>query len=60
MKVHPVFHVFLLELCKGSNYPGKWPPPEVISDNEEYEVEEILDSHCQCGYVWKGYSNCDN
>ena len=65
MKVHPVFHVFLLELSKGSNYPDKCPPPEVIGDNEKYEVEEILDSHCQCGHVqylvkWKGYPDCDN
>ena len=65
IKVHPVFHVSLLKLCKGSNYPDKCPPPEVIGDEEEYEVEKILDSHCQCGYVqylvkWKGYLNCDN
>ena len=65
IKVHPVFHVSLLEPCKGSNYPNKHPPPEVIGDEEEYEVEEILDSHRQRGYVqyllkWKGYPNCDN
>ena len=65
IKVHPVFHVSLLEPCKGSNYPDKCPPPEVIGDEEEYEVEEILDSHCQCGHVQylvkrKGYPNCDN
>ena len=65
IKVHLVFHVSLLELCKGSNYPNEHPPPEVISDEEEYEVEKILDSHHQRGHVqylvkWKGYSNCDN
>ena len=65
IKVHLVFHVSLLESRKGSNYPDKHPPPEVISDEEEYEVEEILDSCCQCGHVqylvkWKGYPNCDN
>ena len=65
IKVHPVFHVSLLELCKGSNYPNKCPPPEVIGNEEEYEVEEILDSRHQCGHVqylvkWKGYPNCDN
>ena len=46
MKVHPVFYVSLLEPCKGSNYPTKCPPSELIGDKEEYEVEEILDSHC--------------
>ena len=46
MKVHLVFHVFLLELCKGSNYPNKHLSSEIISDNEKYEVEEILDSYC--------------
>ena len=65
IKVHPVFHVSLLKLCKGSNYPDKHPPPEVIGDEEKYEVEKILDSCCQCGHVqylvkWKGYPNCDN
>ena len=65
IKVHLVFYVSLLKLCKGSNYPDKHPPPEVISNEEEYEVEKILDSHCQCGHVqylvkWKGYPNCDN
>ena len=65
IKVHPVFHVSLLKSCKGSNYPDKHPPPEVIGDKEEYEVEKILDSCCQCEHVqylvkWKGYPNCDN
>ena len=65
IKVHLVFHVSLLKLCKGSNYPNKHSPPEVIGDKEEYEVEEILNSYYQCGHVqylvkWKGYPNCDN
>ena len=65
MKVHLVFYVSLLELCKGSNYPDEYPPSEVISDDEKYEIKEILDSHCLRKHVqylvkWKGYSNCDN
>ena len=65
IKVHPVFHVSLLEPCKGSNYPDEYPPPEVIGDEEEYKIEKILDSHCQHGHIqylvkWKGYPNCDN
>ena len=65
IKVHLVFYVSLLKSCKGSNYPDKHPPPEVIGDEEEYKVEKILDSCCQCGHIqylvkWKGYPNCDN
>src|SRR5437879_2574283 len=47
MKIHPVFHVSLLERYLESEIPGRTqsPPPPVIVDNEvEYEVEEILDS----------------
>ena len=65
MKVHLVFHISLLELCKSSNYPSEHPPPEVTDNDEKYEVEEILDSHCLHGHVqylvkWKGYPDCDN
>ena len=57
--------ISLLKLCKGSNYPHKYPPLEVIGDDEKYEVEEILESCHQCRHVqylikWKGYSNCNN
>ena len=51
MKSHPVFHVSLLEPAtsdplKGQKQP---PPPPIIvdsdsEDNNEWEVEEILDS----------------
>ena len=47
MKVHPVFHVSLLEPVATDPLPGQVvpPPPPVIVDNEiEYEVEDILDS----------------
>ena len=43
--IHPVFHASLLTLyCEtvehGINY--QWPPPEMIDDQEEYEVEQII------------------
>ena len=47
MKVHPVFHVSLLEPYRESTFPGRvqCPPPSVeIENHEEYEVEKILDS----------------
>ena len=66
MKIHPVFYVSLLEpvadvpALSGQIQP---PPPSVIVDNEEeYEVEEILDS-CRRGRAlqylvkWVGYNH---
>ena len=45
-RIHPVFHVLLLESYVGregeSNIPAK-PPPELIDDNKEWEVEKILE-----------------
>jgi hypothetical protein len=52
MKIHPVFHVSLLEPYHASTIPRKThkpPLPIVIDGDQEYEVEEILDSrilHC--------------
>lgn len=47
MKIHPVFHVVLLEPYKQSDIPGRTrppPPPIKIKGEIEYEVEEILNS----------------
>ena len=46
-KIHNVFHASLLTRYKetlehGQNFEE--PPPDVINDEEEYEVEEILGS----------------
>jgi hypothetical protein len=46
MKVHPIFHVFLLEPYKESNILDRTqplPPCIEIDNHEEYEVEEVLD-----------------
>ena len=49
MKVHPVFHVSLLEPYHANELPGRVqpPPPAVVivteeGEAEEYEVEAIL------------------
>ena len=69
-KIHPVFHVDLLTPYKetafhGTNYTR--PPPDLINDEEEYEVEQILDSRVQgrnqrVQYLvkWVGYPDSDN
>ena len=64
MKIHPVFHVSLLESYKPSAIPGRIqdpPPPVVINDENEWEIEEILDSAVSRRKLWykvrwKGYS----
>ena len=47
MRLHPVFHVSLLEPYTSSSIPN-WsippPPPIQLLDGPEYEVEAILDS----------------
>ena len=68
LKVHPVFHVSLLDPYKESEIPGRTqppPPPIVIEDQFEYEVEEILNSclvRNRLFYLvkWKGYPASDN
>ena len=64
MKIHPVFHVSLLDFYKSSNIPGRQdpvPPPVIVKGEEEFEIEEVLDSqlrHHRLYYKvrWKGYS----
>jgi len=63
MRIHPVFHISLLEPVgtdplRGQTHP---PPPPVIVDNqEEWEVDEVLDSRRRYGKLeylvrWLGY-----
>ena len=67
-KVHPTFHA--TELCSyqennvyGRNFTE--PPPDVIDNEEEYEVEAILADKMSHGHrvflvAWKGYSSAHN
>ena len=66
MKIHPVFHVSLLEPCSLDPLPGQVqaadPPPIVVDDHDEWEVEEILDSWLryqtpQYLVRWTGYDH---
>ena len=68
MKIHPLFYVGLLQPAPLTNIPGRQfpqPPPVLIQEQEEYEVESILDSRIYRGNLqylikWKGYSHADN
>ena len=68
MKIHPVFHVILLEPYKQSDIPGRThelPPPVIIDGEVEYEVEDILDvkiSRRRLLYLvkWKDYPDSEN
>lgn len=63
MKIHPVFHVSILERVAEDPIPGQVvvpPPPVVIEGQEEWEVEQILDSRLfrrrpQYLVKWLGY-----
>ena len=69
-KIHPVFHVDLLTPYKETTFHSNnytRPPPDLINNEEEYEVEKILDSRVrgrkrQIQYLvkWVGYPDSDN
>ena len=68
MRIHPVFHVSLLDPHKPSTIPGRTnppPPPVVVDDKQEFEIEQILDSEVKRKHLyylikWKGYPISDN
>jgi tRNA pseudouridine-54 N-methylase len=63
MKIHPVFHVSLLEPYKTLDIQGRRQmstPPIEVDNNDEFKVEEILDSmrrQNKLEYLihWRGY-----
>ena len=64
--VHPVFHVSKLDpYHEDPNHPNHpTPPPDVIGEELEWEVEKILDSKFQGGRLlffvkWLGYPDSD-
>ncbi|KAF8711757.1 hypothetical protein RHS03_01652, partial [Rhizoctonia solani] len=67
LKIHNVFYVgLLLKTHESPSQPfPERPPPESIEGEEEFEVEQIIDSKQQRGkwfYLikWKGYRPEDN
>ena len=69
-KIHNVFHVDLLTPYRETEFHGPnyaRPPPDLVGEEEQYEVEQVLDEHnygCwkkkQYLVKWKGYPNSDN
>jgi hypothetical protein len=63
MKIHPVFHVELLEKYRKDPIPGRTPiplPPVIVDGEKEYVVESILDSRLYRGKLqyfihWRNY-----
>lgn len=68
LKIHPVFHISLLEPATANPFPNRIAPPPAPIDIEadlEYEVEEVLDSRrrgrgIQYLILWKGYPISDS
>ena len=74
--IHPVFHISKLRIYHESerfhfNHPNKEsrPPPELIDEEEEWEVEKILDrrerkvgrgKRIEYLIKWKGYPEWEN
>ena len=64
--IHNIFNEDLLTCCKKAEFASQHkdpaPPPDIINEEEEYEVEEIR-GHCKKGrgtqflIHWKGYGN---
>jgi hypothetical protein len=69
-KIHDVFHVDLLTPYIETDFHGPnytRPPPDLINEEEEYEVEQVLSSRrhgkghkVQYLVKWKGYPDSDN
>src|SRR5882724_1379430 len=52
-RIHPVFHVLLLQPTSPSEIPNRvidQPPPIKLADSDEWEVHQILDSRIDCHF----------
>lgn len=59
-RIHPVFHTSLLKPFVSSTHPLIPPPPLLVNEQEQYEVNHIVDSRKKKGKLfylvdWKGY-----
>lgn len=67
-RIHNVFHASLLkEYIENEAHGPNWtkPPPDLIEDEEEYEIDQIMKCrklHGQWEYYvsWKGYPSTEN
>ena len=67
MKIHPVFHVSLLELHVANTFPGRVVPPPLptqVDGLPEFEVNKILDSKFRRRKLfylvdWVGYNQSE-
>jgi len=68
IKIHPVFHISLLEPTASSEpIPGHRqpsPPPIIIDEQQEWEIDKILDSRSHRGKIqyrvkWTGFHDPD-
>ena len=69
-KIHDVFHVDLLTPYRETEFHStnyNRPPPNLVGEEEQYEVEQVLDEHIygrwkkkQYLVKWKGYPDSDN
>ena len=69
-KIHDVFHVDLLTHYREMEFHGRnyaRPPPDLMGEEEQYEVEQVLDERNygrwkkkQYLVKWKGYPDSDN
>lgn len=65
MKIHNVFHPSLLDICQTPDIPGRIrpvPPPTIVNNELEYEVQDILRSRQRWGKLqylirWQGYNS---
>ena len=69
-KIHDVFHVDILTPYRETEFHGpnyNRPPPDLVGEEEQYEVEQVLDEHNygrwkkkQYLVKWKGNPDSDN